>query len=86
MHILCLHSSSDVYGASKIFLQTIVYLQSQGHKCTVVLSSKGPLTKSLEANGVTVHIISLGVIRRKYFTPSGFYNRYQKWQQAKNFI
>ena len=30
MRILLLHSSSDLYGASKIFLQTVTLLRKQG--------------------------------------------------------
>ena len=47
MRILFLHSSSDVYGASKIFLQTVVIAQKNGHTPVVVLSNKGTLEQSL---------------------------------------
>ena len=43
MRILLLHSSSDLYGASKIFLQTVTLLRKYGHQCVVVLSNKGSL-------------------------------------------
>ncbi len=82
MRILLLHSSSDLYGASKIFLQTVSILQKRGHACTVVLSSEGPLVEKLAAENVAVHIINLGILRRKYFTPLGLLNRMQKWANA----
>ena len=82
MRILLLHSSSDLYGASKIFLQTISILQKKGHECTVVLSSEGPLVEKLAAKNVKVHIINLGILRRKYFTPLGLLNRFKKWTNA----
>ena len=48
MRLLLLHSSSDIYGASKIFLQTVALLRNRGHECTVVLSGTGPLQMELE--------------------------------------
>ena len=84
MRILLLHSSSDLYGASKIFLQTISILQNKGHECTVVLSNEGPLVEKLAAKNAKVHIINLGILRRKYFTPLGLLNRIQKWANASN--
>jgi len=82
MRILLLHSSSDLYGASKIFLQTIKIFQQQGHICTIVLSSEGPLVEKLRQCGAEVKIINLGIIRRKYFTPMGIINRISKCTSA----
>lgn len=82
MRILLLHSSSDIYGASKIFLQTVALLRKRGHECTVVLSSTGPLQVELENHGAKVHIINLGILRRQYFNPSGIINRFIKWRNA----
>lgn len=86
MRILCLHSSSDLYGASKIFLQTVALYTKEGHECVVLLSSEGPLYTALKEKGIEVHICSLGIIRRKYFTPWGLLNRFLKWQSAKSYI
>ena len=82
MRILLLHSSSDIYGASKIFLQTVQLLQSKGHTPIVVLSNEGALSVALEKAGVHVHIINLAILRRKYFNLKGLLNRYQRWKQA----
>lgn len=82
MRILFLHSSSDTYGASKIFLQTVALMQKQGHECVVVLSNKGSLLSALEQMGVDVHIVNLGIIRRQYFNLTGILNRFQKWRNA----
>ena len=82
MRILLLHSSSDLYGASKIFLQTVQILQKQGHACEVVLSNEGPLVDALKNTGAHVHVFNLGIIRRKYFTPLGILNRIAKWIHA----
>ena len=79
MHILLLHSSSDLYGASKIFLQTAQILKAQGHTCHVVVSANGPLVDKLKQDNIPVTVINLGIIRRKYFTPLGILNRISKW-------
>ena len=82
MHILLLHSSSDLYGASKIFLQTVQLLKKQGHTCYVVVSANGPLVEKLKQDNILVTVINLGIIRRKYFSPLGIINRVKKWYQA----
>ena len=71
-----------MYGASKIFLQTVQLLHQKGHHCTVVLSAAGPLSEALTQNNISVHIVNLGILRRKYFTPLGIINRIQKWSIA----
>ena len=86
MHILLLHSSSDLYGASKIFLQTAQILKAQGHTCHVVVSANGPLVDKLKQDNIPVTVINLGIIRRKYFTPLGILNRIGKWQKANNLL
>ena len=82
MRILFLHGSSDLYGASKIFLQTVQILHQQGHACIVVLSSEGPLVNELKTRGIQVEIVNLGILRRKYFTPWGLLNRLYQWFYA----
>ena len=56
MRILFLHSSSDVYGASKIFLQTVAIAQKNGHTVVVAVSNKGNLEESFKAMGVEVNL------------------------------
>lgn len=75
MKILLLHSSSDVYGASKIFLGTVQLLKKRNHDVWVVLSEDGPLVKKLASAGATVLMVRLGILRRKYFNPRGIINR-----------
>lgn len=82
MRILLLHSSSDLYGASRIFLQTVTLLQKNGHQCVVVLSNHGSLQQALESVGADVHIVNLGILRRKYFNVTGLLNRLKKWRTA----
>ena len=74
--ILILHSSNDLYGASKIFLQIIELLKSNGHQIHVVLPSNGPLDKMIsQIKGTHVSYYSLGVLRKKYLNPLGLINR-----------
>ncbi|MFN5438825.1 MAG: glycosyltransferase family 4 protein [Bacteroidota bacterium] len=73
--ILMLHSTSDLYGASRIFLQTAGILKDEGAKVSVFLSEKGPLSEALEVIGIEVHILRLGILRRKYINPWGIINR-----------
>ncbi len=86
MRILLLHSSSDLYGASRIFLQTVTLLQKNGHQCIVVLSNNGSLQQSLELVGADVHIVNLGILRRKYFNFAGLFNRFRKWRTASRIL
>lgn len=72
---LLLHSSSDLYGASKILLTTIIKLNESGEAIQVVLSEDGPLAEAVRKEGVKVHIIRLGILRRKYFNMLGLANR-----------
>lgn len=82
MRILFLHSSSDVYGASKIFLQTVSIAKNNGHHVVVGLSKKGELEKAFLDLNIPVEIINLGILRRQYFNFKGIVNRYQQWNKA----
>ena len=74
--ILILHSSNDLYGASKIFLQIIELLKSNGHQIHIVLPSNGPLDKMIsQIKGTHISYYSLGVLRKKYLNPLGLINR-----------
>ena len=75
MKILFLHSSSDLYGASKILIAVTGLCKKQGHEVTVVLSEPGPLITKLTDAGITVVQLPLGVLRRKYINPWGILNR-----------
>lgn len=70
-----LHSTSDLYGASKIFLQTAGIFKEEGANVYAFLSEAGPLSEALENIGVEVHILRLGILRRKYINISGILNR-----------
>jgi len=72
--ILILHSSNDLYGASKIFLQIIQILKNSEYEIHIVLPSKGPLDNLISQNA-HVSYYSLGVLRKKYLNPLGLINR-----------
>jgi glycosyltransferase involved in cell wall biosynthesis len=86
MNILFLHSSSDLYGASKILLAINEQCFIKGHKAIVVLSDNGPLVEKLEASGVQVIISDLGILRRQYLHPRGVYNRLKSNYNAYQFL
>lgn len=84
MNILLLHSSSDLYGASKILLGIVHLLKKRNHRVWVVLSEAGPISSELISAGATVVYIRLGILRRKYVSPSGIINRMLTIRKAKN--
>jgi glycosyltransferase involved in cell wall biosynthesis len=74
-NILLLHSSSDLYGASKIFLDVINILIENNYNIIVCLSENGPLVDKLKSLSVRVEIFELGILRRKYNNIRGIFNR-----------
>ena len=73
--ILLLHSSNDLYGASKIFLQLIDLFVSKDFNVHVVLPEKGKLDDFLIKKNIKIEYNELGVLRKKYLTPLGLVNR-----------
>ncbi|MCH7407956.1 glycosyltransferase family 4 protein [Belliella sp. DSM 111904] len=84
--ILMLHSSSDLYGASKIFLISIQALKKHGFEIDVVLSEDGPLVTEIKKEAINVHIQKLGILRRKYFNIKGLINRASTLYEAHSFL
>ena len=74
-NILLLHSSNDLYGASKIFLQLIDLFISKNFNVHVVLPEKGKLDDFLNKKDIMVSYHELGVLRKKYLNPLGLFNR-----------
>lgn len=73
--VLLLHSSDDLYGASKIFLDVIRILKSNDFELKVYISGTGPLHSTLIDMGVEVHAVRMGALRRKYLNFWGLLNR-----------
>jgi glycosyltransferase involved in cell wall biosynthesis len=74
-NILLLHSSNDLYGASKIFLQLIDLFISKDFNVHVVLPEKGKLDGFLIKKKIKIEYSELGVLRKKYLNPLGLINR-----------
>jgi glycosyltransferase involved in cell wall biosynthesis len=81
--ILMLHSSSDIYGASKILFITASILQANNYKVYIVLSEEGPLSSQLREADIEVIICRLGILRRKYFSVKGLLNRLKVLVKAR---
>lgn len=88
--ILFLHSSSDLYGASRIFLQIVQNTVRQGDRAIVVLSDEGPLAEEIRAAGADLHLFKLGILRRRYMNLFGVINRlfflYKAFQKLQTLI
>jgi glycosyltransferase involved in cell wall biosynthesis len=83
--IILLHSSSDLYGASKILLTSVTFLTNK-FDVSVILSEEGPLAEALRKENIKVFIIRLGILRRKYFNPLGLINRFKVMKNASKKI
>ena len=73
--LLLLHSSNDLYGASKIFLQLIDLFIINGFKVHIILPEKGMLDDFLIKKDIKIVYSELGVLRKKYLNPFGLINR-----------
>ncbi|MBC6365724.1 glycosyltransferase family 4 protein [Algoriphagus sp. AK58] len=85
-HILFLQSSSEGYGSGKIILQVLRFYQNQGLSPVVVLTSEGPIQKDLVQLNIPFYVHNLGILRRKYVSPSGLLNRLSKNLKAYRFL
>jgi len=74
-NILLLHSSNDLYGASKIFLQLIDLLNKNGFDVHIIIPEKGMLDDFLIKKDIKIEYLELGVLRKKYLNPLGLINR-----------
>ncbi len=74
--ILLIHSSNDLYGASKILINIIEVLIKSGHSIHLILPENGPLNKLESIKNVKLTIINIGVFRKKYFNFLGLINRF----------
>ena len=73
--LLLVHSSNDLYGASKIFLQLIDLLTKNGFDIHVILPEQGMLDNFLIKKNIKIVYVELGVLRKKYLNPLGLINR-----------
>ena len=73
--LLLLHSSNDLYGASKIFLQLIDLLTKNGFDVHIIIPEKGMLDDFLIKKDIKIEYLELGVLRKKYLNLLGLINR-----------
>ena len=64
--LLLLHSSNDLYGASKIFLQLIDLFISNDFNVHIVLPEKGMLDDFLIKKDIKIVYVEMGILRKKY--------------------
>ncbi|MFN3997452.1 glycosyltransferase family 4 protein [Algoriphagus sp.] len=81
-----MQSSSDGYGSAKIILQVLRIYQNQGFSPVVVLTNEGPIQQNLSQLKIPVYVQNLGILRRKYITPTGLLNRLSKNLKAYRFL
>lgn len=74
-NILLVHSSNDLYGASKILISIIEILIKSGHSVHLILPENGPLNNHRSLKSIDLSIINIGVFRKKYFNFFGLINR-----------
>jgi len=75
LKILFLHTSSDLYGSSKILYLVAKKLHTEGHHVHLVVSEDGPLLEEFKKIGADTSIIRLGVLRKRYMNLLGIINR-----------
>tara|TARA_B100001248_G_C27387144_1_gene460281 strand:- start:1037 stop:2167 length:1131 start_codon:yes stop_codon:yes gene_type:complete len=75
-NILIVHSSNDLYGASKILIIIIEILIKSGHSIHLILPEDGPLNCHKSLINVNLSIINVGVFRKKYLNFFGLLNRF----------
>ena len=71
--VLFIHHANDMYGADIGLLHSILCLDRNKYDPIVLLPSDMPtgmLSPELERLGVEYHFVTLGILRRKYLTPS----------------
>ena len=73
-NILLIHSSNDLYGASKILILIVEVLIKSGYSVHLILPHKGPLNYHKSLKKVNISIINIGVFRKKYFNFFGLIN------------
>ena len=73
--ILFIHSSNELYGSDRVLLQLVSGLDRQRFEPVVVLPNdinyEGELSQALDELDICNYSISLGVLRRKYFSLIG---------------
>jgi len=75
-NILILHSSNDLYGASRVLLNIVDCCNEKGYRAHVILPSNGNLDDILIHKVHNLSHYNLGVFRKKYLNFLGLFNRF----------
>ena len=74
-NILLVHSSNDLYGASKILISIIELLLISKYSVFLILPKNGPLNNHPTIMKTSLTTINMGVFRKKYLNFFGLLNR-----------
>ena len=71
INILFLHAGAEMYGADKVMLDLIKWLDKTKYTPYVILPTEGVLVDALKKEGIEVMVMPYPIMRRKYFNPVG---------------
>lgn len=69
--VLVIYGSSDLYGASKNLIRSLIGFKRLGWTSITVLPHEGPLVKMIQDLGFEIMILDHGVLRRQNLNPLG---------------
>lgn len=71
MKVLLVHPSAEMYGADRMFLETLDALVDAGLECEVCLPANGPLFAAVASRKVAVTAVHVPVLRKSLMSPRG---------------
>lgn len=71
INILFLHAGAEMYGADKVMLDLIKWLDKTKYTPYVILPTEGVLVDALKKEGIEIMVMPYPIMRRKYFNPVG---------------
>ena len=74
-NILLVHSSNDLYGASKILISIVELLLKSKYSVFLILPENGPLNNHPTIMKTSLSTINMGIFRKKYLNFFGLLNR-----------
>ncbi len=74
-NILLVHSSNDLYGASKILISIVELLLKSKYSVFLILPENGPLNNHPAIMKTSLTTINMGIFRKKYLNFFGLLNR-----------
>lgn len=68
---LVAHPSADLYGASRVMLETVSALVDRGWQVVVALPEDGPLLGAVRDRGAQARVVRAPVVRKSHLGPAG---------------